>query len=108
MNFINKILIKLSSKKVGFDEFGNEYFQNKEGKRFVVYNGIVEASKIPAEWHGWMHYSTNIIPTKIDTHKFSWQKIHIPNLTGTINAYSPTKSKTKNTNSEYEPWKPNN
>lgn len=107
MNFINKILIKLSSKKVGFDEFGNEYFKNKAGKRFVVYKGMAEASKIPAEWHGWMHYSTNIAPVNINTHKFSWQKIHIPNLTGTVNAYNPKNSQTKNTSSEYEPWKPN-
>lgn len=107
MNFINKILIKIFSQKIGADEFGNEYFQNKKGRRFVVYKGIAEASKIPAEWHGWMHYNCDFAPVNINTHKFSWQKIHLPNLTGTKNAYSPKNSVVKKTNAEYEAWKPN-
>ena len=106
MNFLNNLCIKLSCQKVGVDEFSNQYFQHKNGKRFVVYNGIAEPSKIPAEWHGWMHYSTDITPMKINTHKFSWQKIHLPNLTGTKGAYSPKNSSAKKTSSEYEPWKP--
>jgi NADH:ubiquinone oxidoreductase subunit len=108
MSFLNKICIKLSCQKVGTDVFGNEYFLNKNGKRFVVYNGIVEASKIPAEWHGWIHYTTNILPVNINTHHFSWQKIHLPNLTGTSQAYSPKNSVVKNTNASHEAWKPNN
>mgnify|MGYP002640991661 CR=1 FL=1 len=115
MNFINKILIRLSSKKIGSDEFDNNYFQNKDGKRFVVYNGMAEPSKIPFEWHGWMHYTTNTPPIQMNTHKLSWQKIHLPNLTGTKNAYSPGNSKrnskkdsTINSNIPYESWKPNN
>jgi hypothetical protein len=45
---------------------------------------------------------------EINTHRFSWQKAHLPNLTGTTNSYSPKKSAVKNTSSEYESWKPNN
>ena len=97
MQAFSNFLIKLSAKKIGEDEFGNQYFQNKDGKRLVVYNGIAEASKIPAEWHGWIHYSTNITPTCANIHKFSWQKIHLPNLTGTKNAYSPKNSSAKKT-----------
>ena len=106
MNFINKIFIKFSSQKIGTDEFGNEYFQNKSGKRFVVYNGIAEPSKVPMEWHGWLHYSTDLLPIKIDTKRASWQKIHLPNLTGTKHAYSPKNSAGKKTSMEYEAWKP--
>lgn len=109
MDFINKFFIKFSCKKVGNDEFGNDYYLNeKSGKRFVIYNGIVEPSKIPAEWHGWMHYNDEMPPVNINTHRFAWQKIHLPNLTGTKNAYSPKNSEVKKTNSEYEAWKPNN
>jgi NADH:ubiquinone oxidoreductase subunit len=108
MDLINKFFIKFSCKKIGGDEFGNEYFQNKSGKRFVVYNGEPEPSKIPAEWHGWIHYTSNNAPVEINTHRFSWQKAHLPNLTGTTNSYSPKKSAVKNTSSEYESWKPNN
>lgn len=106
MILFTKLCIKFSCEKIGADEFGNEYFQNKKGKRFVIYKGIAEPSKVPAEWHGWLHYSTNTPPVKINTHKFSWQKIHTPNLTGTKGAYSPKNSATKKTNSEYEAWKP--
>jgi NADH:ubiquinone oxidoreductase subunit len=105
MDLINKICIKIFCKKVGSDEFGNQYFTNKSNKRFVVYNGYPEPSKVPSEWHGWLHYSTNNLPD--NTHKFSWQKIHLPNLSGTKNAYSPEKTSGKKTTSEYESWKPN-
>jgi NADH:ubiquinone oxidoreductase subunit len=106
MSIIDNFLIKISCQKIGNDEFGNEYFENKSGKRFVVYKGIAEPSKIPAEWHGWIHYSSDIAPVKISTRKFSWQKIHLPNLTGTKSAYSPKNSVVKKTNSQYEAWKP--
>lgn len=107
MRFINHFFIKINSKKVGVDEFGNQYFEKKNGKRFVIYNGIAEATKIPFEWHGWMHYSTQQIPTKIEVKKFSWQKIHSPNLTGTKNAYSPKICNEKKPKSHYESWEVN-
>jgi len=106
MKLANALCIKFFSQKIGSDEFGNEYFQNKQGKRFVLYKGLAEPSKIPAEWFGWVHYSTDISPVLINTHKFSWQKIHLPNLTGTKGAYSPKHSSVKNTNSQYQAWKP--
>ncbi len=101
MRFINDFLIKLSANSVGFDEFGNEYFLHKKnGKRFVIYKGVAEPSKVPMEWHGWLHYTTDKLP--LDTHKLSWQKIHLPNLSGTKNAHQP-----KNTTSQqYQAWKP--
>jgi NADH:ubiquinone oxidoreductase subunit len=111
MDFISKIIIKYTSKKVGEDEFGNQYFQNKNNKRFVVYKGIAEPTKIPAEWHSWIHYNQNEVPNTAKTKKYHWQKIHLPNLTGTKNSYSPQGSLEKNTlrnkvSSDYEPWQP--
>jgi NADH:ubiquinone oxidoreductase subunit len=106
MDLINRIKIRLSASRVGVDEFGNEYFSNNKNKRFVIYKGIVEPSKVPAEWHGWLHHSTNIAPVKINTHKFSWQKIHLPNLTGTKYAHNPKQSQSKNAGSFYQSWKP--
>jgi len=103
MRFITDFLIKLSASKVGEDEFGNQYFLHKKNKkRFVVYNGIAEPSKVPMEWHGWLHYTTDRTPIETGTHKHSWQKIHLPNLTGTKNAHQPKKT----TNQEYQAWKP--
>jgi NADH:ubiquinone oxidoreductase subunit len=108
MSYISKLCIRLSCQKTGTDEFGNEYFEHKNGKRFVIYNGIAEASKVPAEWHGWLHYSSDISPSQIRTHKFSWQKIHLPNLTGTKNAYLPQNSSVKNTSYGCQSWEPDN
>ncbi|OFW81121.1 MAG: hypothetical protein A2887_06215 [Alphaproteobacteria bacterium RIFCSPLOWO2_01_FULL_40_26] len=104
MQCINNFFIRFFSRKIGDDEFGNEYFQNKSGKRFVVYKGIAEPSKVPMEWHSWLHYYSKFLPTNVG--KFSWQKIHFPNLTGTKHAYSPKNSSVKKTDSEYEAWKP--
>ncbi len=106
MQFLDQLFIKTFSSKVGNDEFGNAYYQNKKGKRFIVYKGIAEPSKIPAEWHGWMHYNTDTPPVNIKTNKFSWQKIHLPNLTGTKNAYKP--KDTINKPRRYESWQPKN
>ena len=102
MQFLEQLKIKLFNKKVGSDEFGNEYYQGKS-KRFVTYKGIAEPSKVPAKWHGWLHYTTNILPVQIDTRKHSWEKIHIPNLTGTKNAYSPQNTQAKK---PYQTWQP--
>ncbi|MBL6664427.1 MAG: NADH:ubiquinone oxidoreductase subunit NDUFA12 [Rickettsiales bacterium] len=107
MEFITKFLIRRSSNKIGTDEFGNSYYQHKKNKkRYVIYNGIAESSKIPAQWHGWIHYSSDIAPIKINTNKASWQKIHTPNLTGTINAYSPKNKPSHKSSSSYEAWEP--
>jgi len=106
MQFLEQFKIKLFNKKAGSDEFGNEYYQNKKGKRFVVYKGIAEPSKVPAKWHGWLHYTTDILPMQINTKKNSWEKIHIPNLTGTKNAYFPKSSQSSKTK-PYKSWQPN-
>ncbi len=98
MSFLNRFFIKFSATKIGDDEFGNEYFQNKAGKRFVIYKGRAEPSKIPAKWHGWIHYSCDNPP--FNSHHHSWEKIHMPNLTGTKNAYSPQNSAAKKTNTK--------
>ena len=79
-DFFNKLIIKLFADRVGQDEFGNSYYKSKSGKKYVIYNGIVESSKIPPNWHLWLHnIHDKIIPNSL----YAWQKIHIPNLTGT-------------------------
>ena len=95
-----------TGKFVGNDEFGNRYYTNKKGKRWVIYKDEVEASKIPSEWHQWIHFIKHQSPTK-DITKFSWQKKHSENLTGTNKAYKPEgslKFKLKKTVKKYETW----
>ena len=45
----------LYGKYTGKDSSGNKYYQSKSGKRWVIYNGEVEASKIPDEWLSLIH-----------------------------------------------------
>ena len=50
-----------SGKLIGEDEYGNKYYQNKKGIRWIIYKEQVEASNIPSEWYSWMHYTKNKI-----------------------------------------------
>ena len=52
-------------------------------RRWVIYNGIAEASTVPPAWHGWLHHVVDIPPTEDRTKPHPWEKPHRPNLTGT-------------------------
>jgi len=91
-------------KFVGKDSFGNKYYQNKKGKRWVVYKGEIDASKISTEWYSWIHYTKNKIENVHDFQKYEWQKPHQSNQTGTDNSYHPNKNNEKN-NKKYKSWK---
>ena len=88
---------------VGEDNMGNKYYQSKSGKRWVIYNGEIEATKIPIEWYSWMHSIKNKIEGSHDLKKYKWQKNHIPNQTGTNKAYNPEKN-TDATKKKYKSW----
>ena len=99
------ILTLFSGKLKGVDEFGNKYYQSKSGKRWVIYKDTVEASKIPPNWHSWIHFISNSIPES-NQNKYEWEKKHTPNLTGTKGAYRPSKIiGNKNIKKKYETWK---
>ena len=78
-------------KLVGKDSFGNKYYISKKGKRWVIYNGEINASKIDSDWYSWIHYQTNNNPSKVKFNKYFWQKPHLENKTGTKEAYRPNK-----------------
>lgn len=115
MTISTRIYTKLFGNVVGKDEFGNVYYTEKKArkgaraKRWVMYNGVAEPSKVPAEWHGWLHYTLEAPITGRREH--NWEKQHLPNLTGTVNAYMPSGHLLKGgerapSTSDYEPWKP--
>ena len=64
--------------KVGEDEQGNVYYQEKGGRRrWVIYkNGPIEASRVPADWHGWLHYTMDDIPSEKPLPTKEWEKDH--------------------------------
>ena len=91
-------------KLVGKDSFGNKYYQNKSGNRWVIYKDEIDASKIPNEWFSWIHFTKNKIENVHEFQKYDWQKPHLPNQTGTDNSYHPNKYNEKK-NKKYKSWK---
>ncbi len=113
-----------NGKLVGTDQFGNRYYREKSARqlrrgggfdsrerRWVIYKGEAEASKVPPEWHAWLHHTIDEVPADAGKPKYPWQKPHLPNLTGTRLAYRPAGSVLKGghrapTTADYEPWQP--
>ena len=93
-----------SGKYVGTDEFGNKYYKNKKDDRWVIYKSDIEATKITSDWFLWMHHTINDVPSDPQK-KFSWQKSHIQNLSGSSKAYKPNKISKKTKFKDYETWK---
>ena len=94
----------LFGKKIGEDNFGNKYYESKSGKRWVIYNGEIEATKIPNEWYSWMHFISNKIEIFHDFKKYDWQNPHKSNQTGTDNSYHPNKDDNE-IHKKYKSWK---
>lgn len=79
-----------NGRKVGADADGNCYFESRDGaRRWVLYNGPNDASRVPPEWHGWLHHSYAGLPDQILPTTRDWQMPAEPNLTGTRAAYRP-------------------
>jgi NADH:ubiquinone oxidoreductase subunit len=96
----------------GEDIYGNAYYHDGARKRrWVVYKGLAEASKVPPEWHGWLHHTVAEPPT-VDPPKIKpWEKEHIPNWTGTAMAYRPPGSllgrgERAKATGDYVAWRP--
>ena len=90
----------VTGEQVGTDAQGNRYYRAKKRRadggerRWVMYNGANDASRVPAEWHGWLHNSyadengggvpeSHLPPARI------WEVDYTPNATGTATAYRP-------------------
>src|SRR6202030_383063 len=105
---------------VGEDEQGNRYYRTLGGKidptlhferRWVIYNGLAEASRIPPSWHGWMHHTVDLPPTEDGYTPREWETPHVPNMTGTPAAYRPPGSTLASghrpkATGDYQPWTP--
>jgi NADH dehydrogenase len=89
---------------MGSDRHGNKYYEGKDGKRWVIYIGEIDASKIPNEWYSWIHFIKNKIQYKHDLKKYDWQKPHQSNQTGTENFYHPNKNN-EQIKKKYTSWK---
>lgn len=104
---------------IGQDENGNKYYEAKDTKdsydgrkrRWVIFKGYPDASKVPAEWHGWLHHTFDESPIDAPLKRQVWEKDHKPNLTGTIHAWRPQGSiarggERQKASGDYEAWRP--
>ncbi len=115
-----RLLTWLRGTLVGSDEYGNRYYRdavrrdpknNGRERRWVLYDGDAEGSKVPPVWHAWLHHVTDEVPDAGALARRPWQKPHQPNMTGTADAYRPPGSalaggKRARATGDYEPWTP--
>lgn len=96
--------------KVGEDDQGNVFYETRDGaRRWVIFNGEVEASRVSPDWHGWLHHTVKEPPTEKPVKHKAWEKPHQENLTGTPLAYAPAGSLRRPEPAErqdYEAWTP--
>ncbi len=95
---------------VGEDAEGNLFYQTPDGKRrWVIYKGAIEATKISPDWHGWLHFTWDEPPSRAPVVHKVWEKVHQENMTGTALAYAPAGSIRREVpvaRSDYEAWTP--
>ena len=96
--------------KVGEDDAGNVFYRSQDGKRrWVIFDGETEASRVSPEWHGWLHHTWDEPPTEAPLPRKSWERSHKENLTGTELAYAPSGSIRRRepaARADYDAWTP--
>ena len=105
-----RLMTRFKGVKVGEDNQGNVYYRTRDdSRRWVIYAGAPEASKVPADWHGWLHHTFDENPGETPLAHKPWEKPHHANLTGTPAAYVPPGSLLRPHPAErrdYEAWQP--
>ena len=112
----------MTGEHVGTDAQGNRYYRSKRKRaanqpfagterRWVIYNGPNDASRVPAEWHGWLHHSYDEVPESHLPPPRIWEADYTPNATGTPLAYRPQGALERGgqrarATGDYEAWSP--
>lgn len=102
---------------IGRDEQGNRFYEERRAgadgrkRRWVLYEGLAEPSRISADWHGWLHHTFDAPPTQAPLARRAWEQPHVPNLTGTSLAWRPKGSIARtgerpHATGDYEAWSP--
>lgn len=97
---------------VGQDALGNRYFHDpRSGRRWVIYAGSNDASRVPPEWHGWLHGTHDELPDRALPPVRGWEAEPQPNLTGSAGAYRPAGALANGARrapatGDYEAWTP--
>jgi NADH:ubiquinone oxidoreductase subunit len=102
--------------KVGVDDDGNVYWQGGKDtagrtRRWVIYTGSNDASRIPPDWFSWLHHQIDDVPDRALPPVRAWEKPPLANMTGTPLAYRPPGTLEKGgervrATGDYEAWSP--
>lgn len=102
--------------RVGEDSLGNIYYQggadvNGIPRRWVIYKGANDASRVAPEWFSWLHHQIDDVPDKALPPVRRWEKPAVPNMTGTGLAYRPAGALERGgrraaATGDYEAWTP--
>lgn len=105
-----------NGRSVGKDTAGNVYYEAKRAangrkRRWVIYNGPNDASRVTPEWHGWLHGTVDELPDVGLPPARRWEKEARGNLTGTAQAFRPAGAleaggKRAAVTGDYEAWNP--
>jgi len=104
---------RLHGEKVGQDAAGNVYFQKKAkpSRRWVIYDGANDASRVPPGWNAWLRGTIDQVPDDSLPPRRSFEREPQPNLTGTMEAFRPDGSLSGKrvrpaSTGDYQPWTP--
>lgn len=106
------LFTRRNGRRVGSDAAGNVYFQSKKGdRRWVIYSGSNDSSRIPPEWFSWLHHQIDDLPDDALPPVRRFQKPPTANLTGTPHAYRPSGALERGGNraaatGDYQAWAP--
>ena len=107
------IFSRRHGKEVGRDDEGNVYFQGRKdpARRWVIYNGSNDGSRVPPNWQLWLRGSIEELPGEALPPARPFQRKPTPNLTGTMDAFRPGGALGTNrvrpaSTGDYEPWTP--
>ena len=97
--------------KLGSDSLGNAYYGSKSGRRWVVYDGANDPSRLPPEWYAWLHHQLDDVPDSALPPPPKFLKEPTGNLTGTPLAYRPSGAMERGgvrqaASGDYEAWTP--
>ena len=96
--------------EVARDDLGNVYYRNADdSRRWVFYPGDNDASRVPPEWHGWLHFTIQQPPSLVPLTRRAWEKAPKHNMTGSDEAFFRKGSLRRADvvpESDYEAWSP--
>jgi NADH:ubiquinone oxidoreductase subunit len=111
-----RLFTSRSGKRIGADGLGNVYFEGGtdtagHARRWVIYAGPNDASRVPPDWHAWLHHYADGPPDQSLPPSRRWESPPQANLTGTREAYRPAGALEAGgvraaATGDYEAWSP--